>query len=101
FARNAIIHAEGQIDLGDFRDLPKETKGVVERFLNTPRNGGGPIVLPDANPVGDVLVLLAEFSYLIYRLVSEQCGMEINIEPSLPREPPQVDGSASSPGTGQ
>lgn len=45
---------------------------TVEVLLNNPKAGDDRIILPDAKAVGDVIVLLTEFAYIIYRLASEQ-----------------------------
>jgi hypothetical protein len=81
FCRHALIHGEGRFDTEVVNRMPAGQRNTVKDFVNRSLFLDCDLVLPDHKHLEECLGLLAALTYILYREMSELCGMKIEVKP--------------------
>lgn len=81
FCRHAIVHQEGRYEAGALKSMPAGQRKTVQNLVNRSLLLERDVVLPDHEHVKECLGFLAALTYILYREMSDVCGMKIDQTP--------------------
>lgn len=81
FCRHCIVHVEGHVSATELSKLSEAQKKFVRILLDRSVVTKDDRILPDKEITAALLEAVMSFAYGLYKLLSQRCGMKIEVDP--------------------